>query len=154
MIAWLQCFVMEVKATVGQYLITPIINFVKAMAAERERGDVTQIQNVKGHLSVELIIVLLDSLGWDAAQNNVMITLTAQVENVRMRAINVFWTLILLTGPSAAKIHCVLMGKEIVITTLIVREDYSVEKTIVQTGKQEWTAVKHTLVIEVFYDFR
>ena len=81
---------MEVKATVGQYLITPIINFVKAMAAERERGDVTQIQNVKGHLSVELIIVLLDSLGWDAAQNNVMITLTAQVENVRMRAINVF----------------------------------------------------------------
>ena len=73
---------MEVKATVGQYLITPIINFVKAMAAERERGDVTQIQNVKGHLSVELIIVQSDNLVLDVAQCNVIITLTAKVKNV------------------------------------------------------------------------
>ena len=50
--------------------------------------DVTQIQNVKGHLSVELIIVQLDNLGLDAAQHNAIITLTAQVENVTPKAIN------------------------------------------------------------------
>ena len=50
--------------------------------------DVTQIQNVKGHLSVELIIVQLDNLGLDAAQHNAITTLNAQVENVTWKEIN------------------------------------------------------------------
>ena len=79
---------MEAKATVGKYLISLMVIFVAALSAERERVDVTQIQNVKGHLSVELIIVQLDNLGLDAAQHNAIITLTAQVENVMLNTIN------------------------------------------------------------------
>ena len=51
--------------------------------------DVAQIQNVMDHLSVELITVPLDRLGWDAVQSNVMFTLTAQVENATLKTINV-----------------------------------------------------------------
>ena len=50
--------------------------------------DVTQIQNAIEHLSVELIIVLLDNLTWDAVQHNAIITLNAQVENVTWKVIN------------------------------------------------------------------
>ena len=88
LIAQLEWFVMEATAIVGQYLITTFITFALAESAERERVDVTQIQNVKGHLSVELIIVQLDNLGLDAAQHNAIITLTAQVENVMLNTIN------------------------------------------------------------------
>ena len=50
--------------------------------------DVTQIQNVKGHLSVELIIVQLDNPAWDAAQHDAIMTLTARVENAMLNKIN------------------------------------------------------------------
>ena len=50
--------------------------------------DVTQIQNVKGHLSVELIIALYNNSESDAAQSSVIITLTVQVENVMLKIIN------------------------------------------------------------------
>ena len=49
---------------------------------------VTQIQSVMDHLSVELIAVPLDRLGWGAVQSNVMVTLTAQVENAIFITIN------------------------------------------------------------------
>ena len=88
MIARLKWFVMEAIATVGSYLKTTTICFVQTEYAEKGRVDVTQIQNVKGHLSVELIIVQLDNLGLDAAQHNAIITLTAQVENVMLNTIN------------------------------------------------------------------
>ena len=88
LIAQLEWFAMEATAIVGQYLITTFITFVLAKSAERERVDVTQIQNVKGHLSVELIIVQLDNLGLGAAQHNAIITPTAQVENVMLNTIN------------------------------------------------------------------
>ena len=58
------------------------------MAVKRERVDVAQIQNVMDHLSVVLVTVPLDRLGWGAVQSNVMVTLTAQVENAMLNTIN------------------------------------------------------------------
>ena len=97
--------------------------------------DVAQIPNVMDHLSVELITVPLDRLGWGAVQSNVMVTLTAQVENAMLNTINVIY------GQSAARIHLVLMGREIVIITLIVKEHFSVALTTVQEDQPAWTAV-------------
>ena len=50
--------------------------------------DVAQILNVMDLLSVELIAVPLDRLGWGAVQINVTFTLTAQVENAMLNTIN------------------------------------------------------------------
>ena len=51
--------------------------------------DVAQIQNVTDHLSVELITVPLDHLGWSAVQGHAAMTLTAQqVENAMLNTIN------------------------------------------------------------------
>ena len=79
---------MEAKTTVGQYLATTTISFVQIESAKRVRVDVAQIQNVKRHLFVELTIVLLENLVLDAAQDIVITTLTAQVENVMLSTIN------------------------------------------------------------------
>ena len=65
-----------------------MVPFVWAYSAERERVDVAQIPNVMDHLSVVLIAVPLDRLGWDAVQSNAMVTLTAQVENAMLNTIN------------------------------------------------------------------
>ena len=90
LIARLKWFVMEAIATVGSYLKTTTICFVQTEYAERGRVDVTQIQNVKGHLSVELTTVLLEILVLGAAQDNVIITQTAQVENALLNTISAF----------------------------------------------------------------
>ena len=42
-----------------------------------------------------------------------------------------------------------LMGREIVIITLIVKEHFSVAMTIVQVDQQDWTAAQ-MMVIEIF----
>ena len=54
----------------------------------REKEDVAQIQNAMDHLSVVLITVLLEHLGLDAVQGNVMVTLIAQVENAMLNTVN------------------------------------------------------------------
>ena len=53
-------------------------------------------------------------------------------------------------GPSAVKAHPVLMGREIVMVILIVKEHFSVAMTTVQVDRQEWTAA-HMMVIEICY---
>ena len=53
-------------------------------------------------------------------------------------------------GPSAVRIPHVLMVREIVIITLIVKEHFSVAMTTVQVDRQEWTAA-HMMVIEICY---
>ena len=75
-------------------------------------------------------------------------TLTALTKNVTLTSINVDWIPTALIGQIAARIHLVLMGREIVIITLIVMEPFSVAMTIVQVDQQEWTAVQ-MMVIEI-----
>ena len=53
---------------------------------------------------------------------------------------NVDWIPTALIGPSAAWIHLVLMGTEIVIITQTVMGFFSVAMTIVQVDQLEWTA--------------
>ena len=76
-------------------------------------------------------------------------TLTALTKNATLTSINVDWIPTAPTGPSAARIHNVMMGREIVIITRIVREHFFVAMTTVQVDQQEWTAVQ-TKVIENF----
>ena len=51
------------------------------------------------------------------------------------------WIPIALIGLIAARKHHVLMEKEIVIITLIVREHFYVAMTIVQVDQQVWIVV-------------
>ena len=78
-----------------------------------------------------------------------MTLIAQQVENAILNTINAVWTLTLLIGQDAARVHLVLMGREIVIITRIVREHFSVAMTIVQVDQQEWTAAQ-MMVIEIF----
>ena len=109
--------------------------------------DVARIQNVMGHLSVELITVLLGHLGWDAVQGNVMVTLIAQVENAILSKITADLTQSLLIGQDVTTVHNVPMGKEIVIITMIVKEHLYVAIIIVQMDQQEWTAVQMKVIL-------
>ena len=68
-------------------------------------------------------------------------TLIALTKNATMTSINVDWIPTAPIGPIAARIHLVLMGREIVIITLIVKEHFSVAMTIVQVDQQEWIVV-------------
>ena len=81
-----------------------------------------------------------------------MIQIAQQVEIAMLNTINVIY------GQSAARIHLVLMGREIVIITRIVREHLSVAMTIVQVDQQEWivvnrryTKVKHIECFEQYF---
>ena len=72
-----------------------------------------------------------------------MTQIAQQVEIAMLNTINVIY------GQHAARIHHVLMGREIVIITQIVKEHFSVAMTIVQVDQQEWTAAQ-MMVIEIF----
>ena len=77
-----------------------------------------------------------------------MTLIAQQVKNAILNSINAFCGI----RQSATRIHLVLMGKEIVIITLTVREAFSVVMTIVQVAQQEWTAVQ-MMVTEIFKYF-
>ena len=85
-----------------------------------------------------MLIVLCDTV----AQRLATMTLTALTKNATLTSINVDWIPTAPIGQSATRIHHVLMGREIVIITWIVREHFSVAMTIVQVDQQEWTAVQ------------
>ena len=76
-------------------------------------------------------------------------TLIASTKNAALTKINVDWIPTALIGPSAARIHLVLMGREIVIITQTVKEHFSVAMTIVQVDQLEWTAAQ-MMVFEIF----
>ena len=59
---------------------------------------------------------------------------------------DVDWIPTVLIGQSAAKPPGVLMGKVIVIITLIVKEHSSVAMTIVQVDQLEWTAAQMMVI--------
>ena len=89
-----------------------------------------------------MLIVLCDTV----AQRLATMTLTVLTKNATLTSINVDWIPTAPIGQSAARIHLVLMGREIVIITRIVREHFSVAMTIVQVDQQEWTAVQMTVM--------
>ena len=72
-----------------------------------------------------------------------MIQIAQQVEIAMLNTINVIY------GQSAARIHLVQMGREIVIITQIVKEHFSVAMTIVQVDQVEWTAAQ-MMVFDIF----
>ena len=79
-----------------------------------------------------------------------MMTLTAIIRNAMWASINVDWTPTVLHGPTAARPHLVLVGREIVISTQIVRELFSAAMIIVQVDQQEWIAANMVLQIVFF----
>ena len=93
-----------------------------------------------------MLIVLWDTV----AQRLATMTLTALTKNATLTSINVDWIPTAPIGQSAARIHLVLMGREIVIITLIVKEHSSAAMTIVQVDQQEWTAVQ-MMVIRIYF---
>ena len=58
------------------------------------------------------------------------------------------WIPMALIGQTAAREYHVLMGREIVIFTLIVKEHFSVAMTIVQMDPQEWIVVNYILKVD------
>ena len=92
-----------------------------------------------------MLIVLCDTV----AQRLATMTLTALTKNATLTSINVDWIPTAPIGPIAARIHLVLMGREIVIITLIVREHFFAAMTIAQVEQEEWTAAQ-MMVIEIF----
>ena len=105
-----------------------------------EREIVISTQIVKEHCSVAMTIVQVDQQEWTAAFPHVIATLTALIKNAMWTLIYVDWILTALIGQSVARPHLVLMGREIVIITQIVRENSSVAMIIVQVDLQGWTA--------------
>ena len=101
-----------------------------------------------------MLIVHCDTV----AQRLATMTLTALTKNATLTSINVDWIPTALIGPTAARIHLVLMGREIVIITRIVKEHFSVAMIIVQVDQQEWivvnrryTKVKHIACFEQYF---
>ena len=67
-------------------------------------------------------------------------TLSALIKSATLTSINAALIPTALIGPSAARLHLVLMGREIVIITQTVKEHFSVALTMVQVDQLEWTA--------------
>ena len=76
-------------------------------------------------------------------------TLSALIKSATLTSINAALIPTALIGPSAVRLHLVLTGREIVIITRIVMEDFSVALTIVQVDQQEWTAAQ-MMVFKIF----
>ena len=109
--------------------------------AKRVRETVLWTLNVRDPLFVEKTIVQM-KLCKTVVHIHATMTLIAQVENAMLKTINAVWTLTLLIGLGAVNILHVLIEKEIVTITLIVKEHYSVAITTVQMDHQGWIVVR------------
>ena len=68
------------------------------------------------------------------------------IKNATQTPIIVGWIPTVLIGQIAPRIPHVLMEREIVTITLIVKEHFSVAMTIVQVDQQEWTAAQMMVI--------
>ena len=112
------------------FIMSPSLDTAVILFAKRGRETAALTQSVKDPLCVDTTTVLIAPCGTVVHENVIMI-LTASIKNATKNTVNVDLIPTVLIGPSAARIYHVLMGKETVIITLIVKEHFSVGMTIV-----------------------